>query len=130
MTGEDKRELITGYVNLRDHLEALWREREKRLEDRFNSIVKILEATAKEMAHRLEVLNHAHEQSVADRTELQSASEFKTFKADLDKWQGVVNNAITTFNTRYEFRINAATWISIVSLVLGIGSLVALLLKK
>lgn len=123
MTDDDKRELITGYVNLKEHLESLWREREKRLEDRFKANTATLEATANVLAQRLEVLNHAHQQSLEDRTDFLRSKEYKDFKIDLEKWQISVNNAITTFNTRYDSRITIATWFAAISLLIAFLSL-------
>lgn len=130
MEDEDKKKISNIYVSLKEHFEKLWIEREKNITLQFRSNTERLDATARVIEHRLEVLNHAHEQSVQDREEFLVAKEFKTFKGDLDKWQGFVNNAITTFNTRYEFRINAATWISIISLIVGISSLVIIIIKR
>lgn len=119
MTDEDKRELSKCYVNLKEYFEALWKEREKRLEDRFKANTATLEATANVLAQRLEVLNHAHQQSIEDRTDFLRSKEYKDFKIDLEKWQISVNNAITTFNTRYDSRITAATWTSVISLLVA-----------
>lgn len=45
-------------VSLREHLETVMRERER-----------AIEIAAKELARRLDVLNHAHEASITDRTQ-------------------------------------------------------------
>jgi hypothetical protein len=129
MTDDDKRELSKGYVNLKEHLEALWKEREKRLDDRFKANTKTLEATAEVLEHRLEILNNAHQHSLDDRMEFMRDGEFRNFKVELEKWQVVVNAAITTFNTRYESRITAATWTSVISLLVALLALLLRLLK-
>lgn len=56
-------------VSLRDHLERLIEAREK-----------AVEIAAKELERRLDVLNHAHAQSLADRT------QFVTKESNDAKW--------------------------------------------
>jgi len=129
MNGDDKRELITGYVNLRDHLEALWKEREMRLKDRFKSIGDILEATAKEMAHRLEVLNHAHEQSLEDRADFVRKPVYEDKIADYDRILKAVQDSVLKMETRYEGRIGLTTWIAVAALVIAGISLLLKVIK-
>ena len=117
------------FVHIKEYFEALWREREKNISLQFLSNNERLNATAIVIEHRLEVLNHAHEQSVRDRSDFLLDGEFKTFKKDLNSWQGVVDNSITTLNTRYDSRITAATWISFVALIVSLASTVYMVTK-
>ena len=91
MNGQDKKEVSNIYVGLKEHFEQLWKERKDNIELQFNGVAKTLKATAKEIAHRLEVLNHAHTQSLEDRTEFVKVTEYNA-KAEsiLSEVKGVV----------------------------------------
>lgn len=124
MDSDDKRCVSRLYVDLKEHFERLWKERKENITLQFQANSDRLDAAAKVLEHRLEVLNHAHEQALEDRVEFLRGGEFKNFKREFEKWQTEVNAAITIFNTRYEFRVTAATWISILSFVVAVFAVV------
>ena len=76
MNDQDKKEVSNIYVDLKEHFEQLWKERKDNIELQFNGVAKTLEATAKVIAHRLEVLNHTHAQALEDRSEFVKTAEY------------------------------------------------------
>lgn len=114
MTEDEKRELKSAYVSLQYHFERILEEREKQMNQRFESVSKILEATAKELAHRLEVLNHAHDQQIEDRNELVKKSEYDIKTSFYDEWCRGVDAALT------EMRTKSVTWTLAIGLFITI----------
>lgn len=99
MTASEKDSHPT-YNDLKEYFETLWMERKQNIELRFEANSDRLDATAKVLEHRLEVLNHAHEKAVQDRVDFVSAKEYKTKMKDLGVWKEKVNRDITTLQTR------------------------------
>lgn len=114
MTENEKHELGGIYVSLADHFEKIEAERSRGTAMQFKAIEDKLIETAKVLEHRLNVLNHAHEQSISDRgdfarkeeaenlrktienirleherekSKLLESNIFYDHKADLDKWK-------------------------------------------
>jgi hypothetical protein len=114
MTEDEKKELKSAYVSLQYHFERILEEREKQMNQRFESVSKILEATAKELAHRLEVLNHAHDQQIEDRNELVKKSEYDIKTSFYDEWCRGVDAALT------EMRTKSVTWTLAIGLFITI----------
>ena len=85
---------------LKDQLEALWAERKANIDYQFDANNERLKATAKVLEHRLEVLNHAHEQSIQDGSDFVNRKEYNAKMDDIANWQHQVNKELTILTTR------------------------------
>ncbi len=71
-------------VSLRDHFEALLRERDK-----------ALDVQTKELHRRLDALNHAHEQAVEVQNTYVTEEKFEAFVARFEENKTVTGEALT-----------------------------------
>lgn len=93
-------------VALRDHLETQIRELDKRIDQRLCAQAKALTLQAKEYERRLEDLNHAHAQHLADRALYLPRETYTTDR-----------------------RAVIAAWIAVCSLAVSVLTLIAVLPK-
>ena len=110
MTYEEKRELKKGYVDLRDHLEMLIREKQVQAELRFRAQHDALVIQTKELDKRLDSLNHAHEKAQTRDAEYVKDSEYKIKTTYYDEWCRGVDQKLTTLETR------SMTWTAAIAL--------------
>ena len=105
MTDDDKRELIHGYINLKDHFDALLEERQKRMDDRFQSQKDALSKSNEELERRLEALNELRAAVEKDRAQFVQVETYKQKIEWYDDWVRAVDQKLTSRDSRY------ATWI-------------------
>ena len=75
MTDDERRELL--YVTLRDHLDALWQERDRRLEERWRAQEDALRKALASMDRRLDLLNELRENVLNSRRVRRQAREHR-----------------------------------------------------
>lgn len=110
MDDAEKRELANSYVNLKDHFDDLWRERSSNISLQFRGVSDSLAETAKVLEHRLEVLNHAHEQSVQDRLEFANKDEQERLQVAFDKFKLEIVQQKLEGNVFYDFKKDWEIW--------------------
>lgn len=95
MDSHEKQEASNLYVNLKDHFGMLLDKSLENIRTLFQANAERLAETAKVLEHRLEVLNHAHEQSIEDRTDFLRQSEYNAKMISMDQWKSDANNKLT-----------------------------------
>jgi hypothetical protein len=110
MTDDDKRELKEGYVNLREHLEMLIRERQSQMELRFKAQHEALVLKADELERRLEALNELRKSVERDRDEFIKKETYNIKTSWYDEWCRGVDKRLTASETR------AVTWTAAIAL--------------
>ena len=99
MTERAKEELRRGYIDLKDHFDALWEEREKRFALQNGTIDR-----------RLEVLNKLRQELIADREQFVLRTVYDIKTKWYDEWCREVDEKLTTLNTR------SITWTTAIGL--------------
>jgi hypothetical protein len=79
--------------------------------ERFEAILEADRLQRTEMLRRLDVLNHAHEDMVRDRTQFLRIDTHDRFYAEFSKWKDETNNAISNIQGRAQATV----------MVIGIG---------
>jgi len=105
MTDDPRRELTHGYINLTDHFEKLWIEREKRLDDRFEAQKEAIAKSKEELERRLEALNELRRAVEKDRVQFVKVETYDIKTLWYDEWVRGVDKRLISQDTRY------ATWI-------------------
>ena len=82
-----------------------------------------LQLKTAEMDRRLEGLNLLRQEVVKDRDQFLKKEMYDDKVKGYDTWMASVNVALTKMETRYEGRITATTWISVLSLLMAIVSI-------
>jgi len=83
------------------------------LKVRLEALDKALDVAAKELSRRLDVLNHAHEQSLTDRATFVNGQVYESNQKDWNKWRDEVNGQLNNAAGR------SAVWASVSSVVVG-----------
>ena len=89
MTDEDKRELRTGYITLRDHFERIFEERDKQMV-----------ALMSNLDQRLEKLNELRADVTKDREQFVKQETYNIKTTFYDEWCRGVDKEITAMRTR------------------------------
>ena len=91
------------YVSLREYFAALRAADQRRLDERFIAQERANELKAEELARRLEVLNHAHEQAREKERDFISRETYETFVLRYqDAHQAVKNEILSASHTESE----------------------------
>ena len=109
------------YVDLKEHFDKLWQERKENITLQFAANTARLDATASVLEHRLEVLNHAHDQSIQDRADFVKEPEYRAKIKELDNWHVEMGTRLTQSETRsktWTFAIGAV--FTIMQIVIGL----------
>ena len=94
MTEIDKKELAQGYVNLRDHFELLWLEREKLLDYKFKAAQHALTLASETLKDHLHQLNNAHQRAAEDREDFVKKDVYNEKTKAYDVWCSSVDKKI------------------------------------
>ena len=104
MDENDKKILATSYVNLKEHFEMIFSEREKQVELRFEALSDALKLAASGLQDRVEELNSLRREYTTDRTKDQEnfvkSNVYYPKMKDVDDWISTVNKQLTIINTR------------------------------
>ena len=70
------------------------------MDERFKALSKANDLAYLELQRRLDVLNHAHENMVRDRTDFLTIDTHNRFYAEFTKWKDEMNKAISNIQGR------------------------------
>jgi len=124
MTDDDKRELIHGYINLKEHFNMILEERQKRMDDRFEAQKDALTKSNEELERRLEVLNELRSAVEKDRSQFVKAETYELKTKWYDEWVRTVDEKLTSQSSRY------ATWLVALGVFFSIIQIVIYFLAK
>lgn len=122
MDEAEKRELSNSYINLREHFEMLFKERDKNLDLRFKSLSDALTLAAGNVKEKLEELNNLRREYTDDRTKDQQryiiGDVYYPKVKTMDEWKEKVDKQLTTINTR---TVTTASIMGIVFVIIQIA---------
>jgi hypothetical protein len=124
MTSDDKKEVSNLYVNIKEHFDALWEEREKRYKQHFDMLAEAAERQGKELERRLEGLNQLREEYTSDRSHdqrqfvRQETYDLKMGGIDLFMQESSIK--FTLLMSKYDARLTIPTVIAGLALLVAI----------
>lgn len=133
MDDAEKRELSHSFVNIKDHFEMLFRERGRQIDLRFAALSDALILASGNVKEKLNELNNLRREYTDDRTKDQEhyvkSDVYYPKMKEIETWKAGVDKSITTTDTRYQGRLNIATLVSALSLLLAVVSMILMFIK-
>lgn len=141
VNGNDRKEIKGAYINLQDHFEKRLKDSEDKvfLKDKILharldghaetdvakhfAMDKALELSKSEMERRLDGLNHVKEEQSKFRLEYLRKDDYENKHTLITNETNQLKTDMTKMETRYEGRVSTATWVSVVSILIAIVSI-------